>query len=251
MITLRLTILVYDWDEQMRAKLRQTLTYFAIHHDVDLRIDWIFRQDQENQIPALISDTLVALVNADIGERAAIAGQQIYNCNPDCLLVYYGTKQVNLMTLLSARPTAYQPQPECSDKWEQLLLKLCKSICDQNSYLRWTNKNRQYCIPCRAITYIQSERSYLTLYTDSNSSYKFIGKLDEVEKQLPGVLFLRIHKSTLVNLDFAQILDKTHRCLILQNGSELNISRAHYRQVLMKFEPSSAGAQKLSDSCFD
>lgn len=237
MITLKLTILVYDRDEQMCAKLRQMLAYFAIHHDVDLRIDWMFQPNQEAQIPSLVSDTLVALVSADMGERAVIAGQRIYECNPDCLLVYYGIQNADLSALLPARPVAFQPQPECFEVWEKLLFRLCKTICEHNRYFRWASRNQQYSIPFRMISHIQSDRSYLTLYTGSGDSYRFIGKLDDVEKQLPGVAFLRIHKSVLVNLSFAQILDKTRKCLILQNGTELYISRAHYHQALKKFEP--------------
>ncbi len=228
---LRLTVLVYEPDENIRAVIRGAARSFAARRDVDLRVDWVVRAGQEDQIPRLITDTLVALVNAGMGESSRAAGRLICEGNPDCLLVYYGPPQ-DLTPLLSARPVAYNPEPESEAAWERLLEELTDRIESAGRLFRWSGKDRRYCLPTRAITHIRSERVYLDVFTASGASFRMIGKLDEAARQLPSPPFLRIHQSELVNTAYVRVMDRSRRCLVMEDGSELYISRAHYGEVL-------------------
>ncbi len=233
---LRLTLLVYEPDEQKRAVIHSALRSFAAHRDMDLRIDWMFRAAQEEQLPRIMPDTMIALVSAEMGERSAIAGRRIYDANPDCLLVYYGRPEPDLMPLLPARPVAYDPAPDSEDSWETILWELTDRIIAANGYFHWSGKDRQYRLPYRSITHIRSERVYLDIFTVGGGAYRMIGKLDEAAKRLTCPPFLRVHQSELVNTDHVLALDRSRRCLILSDGSELYISRAHYREVLEWFK---------------
>lgn len=229
---LRLTLLVYEPSENVRAAIRSAITAFAARHDVDLRIDWMFRADQEEHIPSIMSDTLVALVNVGMGERSTAAGRLIYDANPDCLLVYYGKAGIDLAPLLAARPVAYNPDPCSTEAWEKILCELLNRIMTARGYFHWSGKDYRYRLPYRSITHIRSERVYLDVFTASDAIFRLVGKLDEAAKQLPSPTFLRIHQSELVNLDHARALNRSRRCIIMDDGSELYISRAHYRDVL-------------------
>ncbi len=230
--TLRLTLLVYEPSEIDRGVIRAAIKAFAAHRDVDLRIDWMSHAEQEKRIPQILSDTLIALVNAGMGERSAIAGRLIYDTNPDCLLVYYGERQRDLTPLLSARPVAYNPEPGSAEAWYKILDELTDRVVTGGRYFQWSGKDRRYCLPYRSITHISSERTYLNIFTVSGAAYRMIGKLDEAAKQLPRPLFLRIHQSELVNTSYVRVMDRSRRCLVLEDGAELYISRAHYGEVL-------------------
>lgn len=229
---LRLTLLVYEPSESDRAVIRAAIKAFATHRDMDLRIDWMSRAEQEKQIPHILSDTLIALVNAGMGARSAAAGRLIYDTNPDCLLVYYGKPGMDLAPLLPARPVAYNPAPGSAEAWYTILDALVERIASSNRYFRWSGKDRRYCLPYRSITHIRSERAYLDVFTAFGAAYRLIGKLDEAAKQLPHPQFLRIHQSELVNTAYVRVIDRSRRCLVLEDGAELYISRAHYGEVM-------------------
>lgn len=229
---LRLTLLVYEPSENARTTIRLAIKRFAARYDMDIRIDWIFRAGQEAQIPGILTDTLVALVNAEMGERSAIAGRLIYDANPDCFLVYYGKPKPDLGPLLSARPVAYNPAPGSMESWEKILHELTDRILAASGYFHWSGKDRRYYLPDRSIVHIRSERVYLDVFTASGTSFRMTGKLDEAAKQLPCLPFLRIHKSELVNTNYVRVVDRSRRCLIMDDGSELYISRAHYGEVM-------------------
>lgn len=233
---LRLTILVYEPDESARAAIREALTYFAIHRNFDLRVDWMFRADQEREIPRILPDTLIALVNAEMGERSGVAGRLIYDANPDCLLVYYGNGKTDLAPLLAARPMAYNPAPKSAQMWDKVLYELSERITNAGGYFNWSGKDHRYRLPYRSIAHIRSERVHLDIFTVFGAAFRMVGKLDEAAKQLPPRTFLRIHQSELVNLEHVRELDRSRRCLIMADGSELYISRAHYKDVVMRFD---------------
>lgn len=222
---------VYDADDASRAELHAALTEFSIREDVDLQIDWLFRREQENQLPQLAGDAQIALVSAQMGEASLAAGRCILEENPDCLLVYYGARPVDWTQLLAARPIAYQDRPESPEAWRGLLSGLCAKLA-QGRCFSWGGKARRLLIPCRAISHIQSDRASISVYACTGSVYRLPGKLDEAEKLLPPGEFLRVHKSALVNLRHVQLLDRGRKCVVLENGTEVYISKAHYRETL-------------------
>lgn len=235
METEKFCLLVYDDDADMRADLRLILARYSIEKDVDLQIDWFSRQDQAEQIPRLIGGTQIALINAAMGEPAIRAGRFILDYAPDCLLAYYGGPPAQLEKLLSTRPVAYQDHPESMEAWKTLLSKLCSWVRQGNCF-RWKNRNQQCFLPYSAIYTIQSDRNYICIHTWQGEYCRMLGKLDEVERQLPEGEFLRIHKSTLVNRRRVYALDRGRRCLMLENGTEAYISKAHYKEIADQFD---------------
>lgn len=226
----RLCLMVYDGSEAMRARLRLALAEYSIVRDLELQVDWLSRREQESQLPRLAPDLNIALVNAGLGEAAVSAGQCVLAHNPDCLLVYYGTAEPAWKQLLAARPAAYQDRPESVEAWRALLDRL-RARLTENRWFSWGGRTNQVLLPYRSIVYLQSDRSYIRVYSRSGASYQLLGKLDEAEKRLPPELFLRIHKSTLVNLRWVRMLDRSGKRLILEDNTDVFISRVHYKEV--------------------
>lgn len=225
--------LVYDANETSRVWLHAALTEFSIQEDVDLRIDWLFCREQESQLPRLAGDAQIALINAGMGEAALASGRCLLEQNSDCLLVYYGMGQTDWKPLLAARPIAYQDQPSSVEAWRRLLSSLCGKLA-QGRCFSWGGKSKLLLIPYRTISYIQSERGTISICACTGTVYRLPGKLDEAEKLLPPGEFLRVHKSALVNPRYVRLLDRGKRCVILEDNTEICISKAHYRETVEK-----------------
>ena len=92
---------------------------------------------------------------------------------------------------------------------------------------------KTFLIPVVEITCIQSNGPYVNIITE-NGSYILKKTLLELGKILP-VSFLRVHRSSIVNMEFVKELRSLlngDACLILKNGKEIRSSRT-YREIVL------------------
>ena len=230
MATDQLNLLFFEPDTAVQQMLRRFVMGYSIRSDVDARMDWLTKPEQLSVLDQLAVDAHIALINADIMPHSITAGKIILQANPQCLLVYYGRRSRDLADYFPARPVAYLDWTDEEDAWEQLLQQLHRQIRSDESFFSWTSKFCRYYIPCSQIITLRSNRGSLEVHTASGL-HIMIGKLDEAEKRLPSKDFLRVHKSTLVNVHKIQMMDRSDRCLLLQDGSRAYISKVHYKTV--------------------
>ena len=95
-------------------------------------------------------------------------------------------------------------------------------------------KSSTILIRYRNIRYFESNYKNVILYTSQGHSYTFRGRLDEIGRQIPGAVFLRVHQSYLVNLSYVERVDKSKKSLLLTSGEELQISKPYYEGVISR-----------------
>ena len=81
------------------------------------------------------------------------------------------------------------------------------------------------------ILFVESNlhRLIFHIMEDSLNMYTVYKTLDEMEKELDGKGFIRIHQSYLVNVRHVNSISRY--CLFLDNGTQLSIPRARYNDV--------------------
>lgn len=87
-------------------------------------------------------------------------------------------------------------------------------------------------VTAKNLIYIESSHHYCYFHMQENNEeniYTKRGKLDEIEKQIPGGHLLRIHKSCLVNLAFVSGIRRYQ--LQLLGGGTLLIAQSKYLEV--------------------
>ena len=231
MATDQLNFVFFETDMAVQQMLRRFVMGFSIRADVDTRMDWLVKPEQIPYLEKLAADVHIALLNADAVPHCITAGQIILRANPQCLVVFYGKRAQDLASYFPARPVAYLDWTEQAHSWEQLLVRLHRQIRSDSSYFCWTSKFCRYYIPCSQIITLRSNRGTLEVHTAGGGLHTMAGKLDEAEKRLPAHDFLRVHKSTLVNVHKIQMMDRSDRCLLLADGSRAYISKVHYKDV--------------------
>ena len=85
------------------------------------------------------------------------------------------------------------------------------------------------------LLYIESRLHKLEFYImeDKLKKYSIYGKLDELEKELQGNDFIRIHQSYLVNLQYIQDMKRYNA--VLTDGGCLAVSKARYNESMEKW----------------
>lgn len=87
---------------------------------------------------------------------------------------------------------------------------------------------RTHIVPRSALRWVEAEGDYLRVYTDRRS-YRIRGPMKAFERELGDERFLRIHRSTLVNVHFIREVQPYFHgdyMAILRDGTELRIPRS-------------------------
>lgn len=90
-----------------------------------------------------------------------------------------------------------------------------------------------YLLSKRNILYFQSDLRYVNICLVHGENPRILAKLSAIE-ELAGELFVRIHKSYLVNAKHVLWMDKKNHLVLLTNGEQLPISDAQYEKVCEK-----------------
>lgn len=91
-------------------------------------------------------------------------------------------------------------------------------------------QNKQYPIPVKDILFIQSDRPYISIHTQQGS-YLYDSTLKGILEKLQNPRFLRIHKSTVLNLDqvsFYSSRSNGDYDITLKNGQIIRLSRNYF-----------------------
>ena len=91
-------------------------------------------------------------------------------------------------------------------------------------------------IPIRYILYFESKSHKIRLFVSTQPDLiEYVGKLDDIERELSAFHFARNHKSFLVNTHVIAALDRRQMTILLKNGNTLPISRRCYASLNDKF----------------
>lgn len=234
----RLCVLVYETSEDIKKTLRDLLIAYSIEQDIEVVIQWLKPPIREAAVRKASAEAQLAFVNTDDPNTAVLIGEQVYQCVPDCALIYYGSKlpetacevKTFLEKLFPARPVRFLDSPNRL-MFHQALHELADSAFRSNRFC-WENKGMRYRIPYESISYFRSDRNYVHIQLANGTHYSFIGKLTNVEQRLPKNRFVRIHQSYLVNSTKIDVIDKGRKTVLLNSGEEIYISKAHYKEAL-------------------
>lgn len=83
------------------------------------------------------------------------------------------------------------------------------------------------------VIYIETARHKNIFYV-GEQTYSIYKKLDEIEEELKGLDFLRIHQSFLVNMHYIEKISSY--ILRLNTGKELSVPKARYPEVMKQYK---------------
>ncbi len=234
----RLCLVIYETSDAGKKALHDSLAAYSIAENVELIIKWLKPSAKEEEIISACTEAQIAFVNAFDIQKAEQIGSLLYQANPTCALTYYGDcvpQDVRgLITYFSrlfpARPILYLDSPRERDFYQALRTLSNGRACQKR--FGWETKGMKYRIPYDSILYFRSERNYVIMRLKNGDEYSFLGKLANVEQQLPADLFVRVHQSYLISKAEILLIDKQKKTVRLSSGEDVYISKAHYKETL-------------------
>ncbi|OIN59903.1 LytR/AlgR family response regulator transcription factor [Arsenicibacter rosenii] len=92
--------------------------------------------------------------------------------------------------------------------------------------------NRTITIAVEDITCLQGEGNYTFVFTRDKKRYLISKTLKEFERNLDGALFLRVHKSFMINLAYVvKTRFTTDRTIQLTDGHDITVSRRRIKEI--------------------
>lgn len=152
-------------------------------------------------------------------------------------LIYISSKENYALQLFQNRPFDFLVKPIEAAKIYHVLDNIYR-ISGKNSVgFEFQTQNSTYRISYKDILYFQSTGRKINIVMKKEIR-TFYGKLNEIEKRIPENVFLRIHKSYLVNKNYVK--EFTYEWVKMLNGDVLNISIINRADVRRKILESAA-----------
>ena len=138
------------------------------------------------------------------------------------------------------QPASREAKPASDSKFERLVFK---------------TRGRVVFVRLEDIQWVSAEGNYLRLHLEKES-YLLRATMASMEDRVSPDLFMRIHRSTMVNLRFVKEMDMGaalgESMVVLQNGTRLNLSRGYrhrLKSLITRWNSNHhAGVDQLSQS---
>lgn len=159
-------------------------------------------------------------------------GKEIHEINDETVLFYMAEDEKRIKEVFECNPSVFIDKPVKKEELERWFIKMVERFWDSRRFLSFSFDRNSYHIPWHRICYLESNRHYVSVMTEKQT-YRFYGRLDEIEKMLDNVkqVFIRIHKSYIVNWNYICWMDGN--MVKIDSGESLPVSAA-YREKAKK-----------------
>lgn len=118
----------------------------------------------------------------------------------------------------------YLVKPIDSDTAHNVIMRALRIIREKRNYIRFTNKLKDMIFYYDEVECIESRRRKIIVHTEKRD-YEFYGSLSQIEEDIKGSMFVRVHNSYLVNLE--KLREVERESVTLRSGLKVPITRTY------------------------
>lgn len=166
------------------------------------------------------------------GPSGVAAAEKIRACDPLCVLIFTTSSTQHALESYRIGAMHYLVKPVTLESVEECFRRAQPLLPENLKKVRFTIRGGEYELAQKAIRYIEvyDKKSIFHTGTDTLETYM---PLSVLEEQLDAAVFLRIHRSYIVNMDVAlQLKDGD---LLLTDGTRVPFSRRKKGLVQKRF----------------
>lgn len=138
----------------------------------------------------------------------------------------------------------YLVKPIDSDTAHNVIMRALRNIREKRNYIRFTNKLKDMIFYYDEVECIESRRRKIIVHTEKRD-YEFYGSLSQIEEDIKGSMFVRVHNSYLVNLE--KLREVERESVTLRSGLKVPITRTYkqeFNKAYQKFILMSKGGRE-------
>ena len=224
-----LKILICDDDKDF---LQEMLTQVRrILQDLGKQARIVLYQDAD----AKFSDCDIALLDLDFAGKDYTGidiARAIRNEQKDAIIIFVTNFPQYAPEGYEVNAFRYLMKTDISTKLRSYLTLAIAHLGEAKPTIRYSVSGEEFNFPLDDVLYIESQLHYVVLHTNTDSLPKekrmFYANIGDLEKQLSGQGFLRIHRSYLVNMKYIQ----KYQCkaVTMVDGTCLRVSEKSYNE---------------------
>lgn len=159
----------------------------------------------------------------------------VFRRNPCCFTIFANMPPENVCEFLDIRPVGYVCAGEERSKIAKYAYMQAEDLQKNNRVYQISTREGIHSVTVSEILFCQSDLKYVVITTVQGRSYRKLGTLNALQKELP-IDFIRIHQSFLVNKHLICGMDKANHLLLLQGDRSVPFSKAYANEVHMLFQ---------------
>ena len=236
-------VIICDDEKSTCSELEENILKYAREKSVPLVTEVFYSGDT---LLDYLKREKINILFLDIelpGKDGVMVGKYIREVleEENIFLVYISSKENYALQLFQNRPFDFLVKPIEQAKIYHVLDNIYRISGKNCVGFEFQAHNSTYRISYKDILYFQSTGRKINIVMKKEVK-TFYGKLNEVEERLPENVFLRIHKSYLVNKSYVK--EFTYEWVKMLNGDVLNISKINRADVRRKILESAANEFK-------
>ena len=228
-------VATFDRNPENRNTLKRWLLEFSMGRVTDIERLWFSDERAMRNVAKHAACFHIGFISLDDPLGFEI-GQALYDANPDCIICYYKNTPCDLSALLHSRPYEFFTWSQGKDAFQEKLDDMIGRTIVSPNMFSFETKKILYCYPVGNIVYFQSNLKYVHIKTALGNDADIYAKLSEIEQNLHDSnlypLFIRTHKSFLVNRASISVVNKQDHTLQLSTGEFIPVSDAYYKTVI-------------------
>ncbi|MEL7649851.1 MAG: LytTR family DNA-binding domain-containing protein [Sedimentibacter sp.] len=166
------------------------------------------------------------------GTNGIEAAAAIKHGTPNTIIIFITGRDELVFESIKTQPFRFIRKSRLMEEISEAVSEAYKLI-ERSSYkLTIKIDNKLYKIDVGVITYIESDKNYITVNTFSGKKFRYKQSISTIEEELEPYGFIRVHSGYMVNQKYIQRIDGND--VIIRNDSRIPISRAKKQYVQQK-----------------
>ncbi|MBR0456893.1 MAG: response regulator transcription factor [Firmicutes bacterium] len=222
-------IIICEDNEQDIELLEKNIIRFFSEHDLTCNIN-VFRSGESLLNHSSVYSWDIVFFDVEMGKINGIeAAKQLRKADKSVKIVFVTSHPGYVFNSFIAEPLNFLIKPVNYPMLSEILEQALMRIDDEKGDVFTISfDNVVSNIPLSQIIYFESNLRIINIVT-TDQTFKFYGKLDDIERELEGKDFIRCHKSYIVNLRHINMIDGD--AIYMSNNSVISISRANKKKV--------------------
>lgn len=221
-------------DEATSLQISQILTEQVLEEDgieyeittfEDMRVMTEALADEKAEYDVLLCDILA------VGMNGIEAAKELRRLGEKLPIIFISSTAEYALDGYSVNALRYLQKPIDINKLREALQEAYQSMRGSD-VLKFQVADRFYKIPFEEIEYLESQGRDTDIITGDDKISVHM-KFSDVEKKLPADMFLRCHRSYIINL--AQAKDLARYRFLTKSGTEIPVSQLQYNETKRKF----------------
>lgn len=167
--------------------------------------------------------------------------EEVRSTSENTYIVFVTTEDALVYDSFSFQPFDFIPKylNQSTDYFETKLKSVIQRLADRLDKYKEISLTQPYGetlnIICTDIMLIKTTGNYVEYSIKNREPVRVRIKLDDAEKELEQSIFLRLHKSYIVNMDFIKTINYPQLLVTLKDGTIVTISRAYKKDVKERY----------------